>query len=199
MHQIKCVVVGDGNVGKTSLLMSYTMNVFPSHYIPTVFDNYSTNLMIANEQIRLQIWDTAGQAEYSRFRPFSYPQTDVFLICFSIGSPTSFDNVQTAWIHELAEHCPTTPLILVGLKSDLRTDSSSSESESGEYFNIVESWEGEQMKEKIKAHKYIECSALSQHNMNKVFEEAVKAVLYPLPPPPLHKARKERCQCCEVA
>lgn len=65
-------------------------------------------------QVSLGLWDTAGQEDYDRLRPLSYPQTDVFLICFSVASPSSFENVTSKWYPEIKHHCPDAPIILVG-------------------------------------------------------------------------------------
>ena len=62
--------------------------------IKKVFDNYAVTVMIAGEPHTLGLFDTAGQEDYDRLRPLSYPQTDVFLVCFSIVNPASFENTK---------------------------------------------------------------------------------------------------------
>lgn len=63
--------------------------------MPTVFENYITHKHHAasNKTIELALWDTAGQEEYDRLRPLSYPETDVLFVCFAVDSPHSLENV----------------------------------------------------------------------------------------------------------
>ncbi|KAI9226367.1 MAG: signal transducer [Piptocephalis tieghemiana] len=159
----KLVTVGDGQCGKTCLLIRYSEGRFPERYVPTVFENYVAQVMVEGVgRVELALWDTAGQEDYDRLRPLSYPETDVVLICFALDAPPSLSNVLERWHPEVAHFCESVPIILVGCKSDLR--------DSGKSLVPVE--QAEEAAEAIGAHAYIECSARVGTGVGEVFAMA---------------------------
>ncbi|XP_017741061.1 PREDICTED: rho-related GTP-binding protein RhoU [Rhinopithecus bieti] len=172
---VKCVLVGDGAVGKTSLVVSYTTNGYPTEYIPTAFDNFSAVVSVDGRPVRLQLCDTAGQDEFDKLRPLCYTNTDIFLLCFSVVSPSSFQNVSEKWVPEIRCHCPKAPIILVGTQSDLREDVKILIELDKCKEKPVPEEAAKLCAEEIKAASYIECSALTQKNLKEVFDAAIVA------------------------
>ena len=121
MQQVKLVVVGDGGVGKTSFLICETTRNFPCNYVPTVFDNYTANIMVRGFPFTVSLWNTAGQEDYDHLRPLSYPETDVFIVCFDVASRGSFQNVSEKWVPEVRHFVPEAVVLLLGTKTDLRS------------------------------------------------------------------------------
>ena len=114
----------------------------------------------------------AGQEDYDRLRPLSYPQTDVFLVCFSVTSPASFENVKEKWFPEVHHHCPGVPCLIVGTQVDLRDDSQVMEKLQRQKQRPVAPEQGERLARELGAVKYVECSALTQKGLKNVFDEA---------------------------
>lgn len=166
MNTIKIVSVGDGAVGKTSLLQTYTTNSFPPDYVPTVFDNYSANVMVDGIVYNLCIWDTAGQEDYEKIRPLTYAGTDIFLVCYAITSKPSFNNIRK-WKEELNYYTKNSLMVLVGLKNDLRSTTLDCVDE--ELSKIYASQNG------FVSH-YL-CSALTQEGIKQLFDDIILLVI----------------------
>ena len=140
---------------------------------------------IGDEPYTLGLFDTAGQEDYDRLRPLSYPQTDVFLVCFSVTSPASFENVREKWFPEVHHHCPGVPCLIVGTQVDLRDDPSVREKLAKQKMSPVRKDDGERMAKELGAVKYVECSALTQYKLKDVFDEVRIERIWPIPPPPV--------------
>jgi len=183
----KLVIVGDGACGKTCLLIVFSKDQFPEVYVPTVFENYVADIEVDGKQVELALWDTAGQEDYDRLRPLSYPDTDVILMCFSIDSPDSLENIPEKWTPEVKHFCPNVPIILVGNKKDLRNDPNTIKELGKMKQEPVKPEEGRAMAEKINAFAYLECSAKSKEGVREVFETATRAALQ------VKKRKKKPC------
>jgi len=169
-NNIKIVTIGNGEVGKTTMLHCFTTNKFSEQYIPTAFDNYATNITVRNKVVSLQLWDTAGQSEYDQFRPLSYSNTDIFLVCFCVVDRGSFIDVKKKWVPEINKTMGKDRLyIIIGTKSDLR--------ESTEQVDQVTPEEASKLCKEIGGIKYIECSSKSGLNIKDIFADAASEVL----------------------
>lgn len=115
---------------------------------------------------------TVGQEDYDRLRPLSYANSNVFVVCFSIGSRTSFENVKDKWVPELRKHAPNTPILLVGTQSDRRQSTGGTQ--------LISEGEARKLAKAIKAAGYIECSAKNRDGVKGVFSEAVLVALDPV-------------------
>jgi Ras-related C3 botulinum toxin substrate 1 len=179
MRSVKMVAVGDGAVGKTCMLWSFSSNAFPGEYVPTVFDNCSANVMHKGQPTNVSLWDTAGQDDYDALRPLSYPQTDVFLLCFSTISRASLSNVLAKWVPELRHYAPGVPILLVGTKIDLRTDEQVLERLRGRKELPITTEEGQAACDEMRLEKFAEVSALTQQGLHAMFGEAIDLAFAP--------------------
>jgi hypothetical protein len=112
-ERVKAVIVGNGACGKTCALISWSKGTFPEVYVPTVFENYVADAHVGTvggakripARVEVALWDTAGQEDYDRLRPLSYPDADVLILSYEIGFPDSLDNA----IHKVRN--PSPPLV----------------------------------------------------------------------------------------
>ncbi|CDR37608.1 CYFA0S01e13212g1_1 [Cyberlindnera fabianii] len=178
----KIVILGDGACGKTSMLNVFTRGYFPQVYEPTVFENYVHDIFVDGKPIKLSLWDTAGQEEFDRLRSLSYSDTHTIMLCFSIDSRDSLENVQHKWVGEIADHCEGVKLVLVALKCDLRNDDADEDendvsNQNSRAKQLISYEEGLDMAKTIGALRYLECSAKRNRGVNEAFTEAARCAI----------------------
>lgn len=179
---IKLVAVGDDcNRLKTKLLFTYT-DRYPEDYVPTVFENHVVTRKIGDFTVDLNLWDTAGSGEYDRLRPLYYGETDVFIVLYSVINRTSFQNVAAKWVPEITRFCPGVPIILVAGDVHLRSDASALQKLAAKGESLVTEEEGEELASVLRERGFpcrqsVECSALKNWHVKKVFDCAVRAVI----------------------
>jgi Ras homolog gene family, member G len=171
-NQVKIVFVGDGTVGKTSLILE-KMNPNSSKttgYIPSFHEDVSFKTFSNGIEIEVRLCETGGE----RLRTLSYPGTDLFIVCFAINDPYSFKNVKEMWFPEIHQHCPKIPKLLVGTKEDLRNDLDSINQMKEKNINFVDEEELFEMQNQIGAFSYISTSAWEHINVDEIFDECLK-------------------------
>jgi small GTP-binding protein len=113
--------------------------------------------------VNLSLWDTAGQSDYDKLRPLSFPSTHVFLICASVIDPVLFHSGKSSWVHEVRNIMPDAIIVLCGTKIDFRDSTTH-----------VSHEQGQALKKEIGVHAYIEASAITQEGLRQVFDEVAR-------------------------
>ncbi|XP_050296224.1 cdc42 homolog [Anthonomus grandis grandis] len=173
--RIKCVIVGDKQVGKTALAVSYSNDSFPSEYVPTAYDNYNVDVQVDGKPIRLEICDTAGEDDLGGpLRRLCYPGADVFMLCFSVVRPSSFKSACERWADELTRL--GVPVVLVGCQADLVNDFDALTRLRRQQQTTVPLMNARDLARRLNA-TYVETSAKTCNHLKEAFDEAIICAL----------------------
>ena len=162
----KVIIIGDCGVGKSSLSLKATKNIFTETYKTTIgFEFYTFNIKINNLNINLQIWDTCGQEQYRSLISSFYKNSSLAIIVYAIDNITSFNNVDS-WIKDLKQYSnPNIKIILIGNKNDLNDK------------RQIEFEKGNQFAKDYNFDLFFETSAKSGFNVQNIFIDSAK-ILY---------------------
>ena len=161
----KVVLLGEGAVGKTSLMLRYTENKFVDKHISTIQAAFASKLLqIDDTQIELAIWDTAGQERFHALGPIYYRDSQGAILVFDITDRKSFDRVKK-WVAELRQMLgDSVELFVVGNKIDLATARNIPTSEAVSYVESINA-------------QFHECSAKTNEGVDELFEKVARAIL----------------------
>ena len=175
MKHIKCIVAGDSYSEKTKLITYIVTNTYPGENIPNISDtNYNCNAFVDGIGVHINFWDTACTEDYKYMRKQSYPQTDVFLLCFSLVHPESLETIKSL-IPEMKETCPDAPFILLGTHSDLRDNFGTLDAKvKTDDMEPIPRAVGEKLTQSIHAYSYIETNFI---NHSDIIDEIARAAL----------------------
>ena len=156
---LKAVVIGDGGVGKTSLIIRHVDKKFDESYKPTLgFDISLKTVPLEKSSAELLIWDIGGQAIFKEIRESYLEGSHCCLLVFDLTKKESFNNIEN-WLNELKRFAGEIPFILIGNKNDLKDE------------RIVSKDEMEAKVKKIGALTYYETSAKSGKGVNEAFKK----------------------------
>jgi len=162
---MKLLLIGDSNVGKTSLLQRFVDGTFQEIYTTTIASDFKVhNVKLDGKAVRIQIWDTAGMERFRTITSSYYRSAHGILIVFDVNSLQSFENVRK-WMSEIERYAsPNVNLLLVGNKSDLKGP------------NTVDA---KQVKEYCQSLKlaYAETSAKSDRAVSELFLSLCRVIL----------------------
>ena len=160
-------------------------------HISVFISLYNVQLtQVDGEPVTFEMCDTPGQDDFDTLRPLVYPNTDVFLLCFSVVLPSSFHNIREKWIPEIRKSTQKNkkkiksknqkddiPIVLVGTQSDLRNDAQTLVELAQYKETPVSEADARKLVQNMGFDDYIESSSLTQKNLKEVFDSAIMAGL----------------------
>ena len=172
METIKVIIIGDCDVGKSSLVSSF---IYGEDYDTPIGHNHKEVVKVNDKEYELDLWDISSNEYQSSQRKFIYPQANVFIVCYSIISLNSYNNVKNIWIKEIKESNPNSQIILVATKKDLRHSRVILDMFENKNISIVPENNLETLGRIINAYEIQECSSLERDGIDDVFVKAIKA------------------------
>lgn len=164
--EYQLVVIGGGAVGKSALTVQFIQGLFVDEYDPTIEDSYHKKVTVNNQDVILDILDTAGQEEYSAMRDQYVRSGQGFLLVFSLTSHESFEEVQPLYnqIMRAKNNDPNFPIVLIGNKSDLEQE------------RVVSYDECRRLANRLNM-PYVEASAKTRTNVDESFTQLAELML----------------------
>jgi small GTP-binding protein len=174
---LRVIVVGDDGVGKTAFVLSARGKSKTEHGKVLAAEK-PVQVSAGRKETTVTLWDTVGSAEHERLRPLAYPTADAFVICFNVVNPASFENVRKVWHPEVRFTCPDAKILLMGLKTDLRTDDHAQKALQAKGAKPVTQREALQLVKEIAAHSYCECSSEDVDTVNEAMVSFLPSFLF---------------------
>ncbi|KAK8041272.1 GTPase Rho1 [Apiospora phragmitis] len=171
---LRFVFVGDQMCGKSSMLHRFCRGVFNETWSPTKYEMYQQPVVMDDQVIDLELWDTSGKLELHQLSRLSYLSWDAVFICFSVNNDKKFTHAQGRWMMEVRKYCRGAPVFLVGLKKDTRVGSGLWAPLFPAFDTRIGATEGAMAATGMGAVKYLECSAKTGDGVNRVFEESLR-------------------------
>ncbi|EDR21850.1 GTPase_rho, putative [Entamoeba dispar SAW760] len=173
----KCILVGDHCVGKNKLAAICSGIIPPGENPPGAVEDQKVSISVDGIKHTINIISTEGSEDYAKLRPLSYPETDIFIVLFSIINYNSYSHVEKLWKPEIKEYCSDAPIILVGSYAEVRKNPEKLNSLAERGITLISQEQGEVMAKRIGAVQYIEWSDSDKDDVDFIFEEAVRACL----------------------
>ncbi|KAK7966047.1 GTP-binding protein rhoA [Apiospora aurea] len=172
--RLRFVFVGDQYCGKSSMLLRFCRGIFHGTWAPTQYELYEQPVVMDDQLIDMELWDTSGKLELHQLSRLSYLSWDAVFICFSVNSDKKFIHAQGRWMLEVQRYCRGAPVFLVGLKKDTRVGTGLWAPLFSDFDTRIGATEGAMAATGMGAVKYLECSAKTGDGVNRVFEESLR-------------------------